>query len=138
MLSTEIQCASGYRAIPFYVKGDAASDDKSLAQYANRVARTVTLAQRGSEPDPPEGKVLVSVARRSRDKVIAIDPGYLKPWEPVVEGEVLVIRGGLKGIRGMVKARVGDRWVVTFTVDDEAQDREFVERDIIGLERQKR
>ena len=55
-----------------------------------------------------------------------------------MEGEVLVIRGGLKGVRGMVKARVGDRWVVTFTVDDEAQDREFVERDIIGLERQKR
>ena len=98
----------------------------------------MTLAQRGSEPDPPEGKVLVLVAQRLRDKVIAIDPGYLKPWEPVVEGEVLVIRGGLKGVRGMVKARVGDRWVVTFTVDDEAQDREFVERDIIGLERQKR
>ena len=127
-----------HRAIPFHIKAVAVSDDKSLAQYANQVARTLTYTQRGTEPDPPEGKVLVLVAQQSGDKVISIDPGYLKPWEPVVDGEVLVICGVLKGIKGMVKAQVGDRWVITFTVDDESQDREFAQKDIVGLERQTR
>ncbi len=67
-----------HRAIPFHIKAVAASDDKSLAQYANWVARTLTYTQCGTEPDPPEGKVLVLVAWRSGDKVISIDPGVDK------------------------------------------------------------
>ena len=55
-----------------------------------------------------------------------------------MDGEVLVICGVLKGIKGMVKVQVGDRWVIAFTVDNESQDREFAQKDIVGLERQTR
>lgn len=126
---------SSFRAIPFYIRV-AASDNKSLAKYSNLTARTRTLVDEflPEEANPPEGEVLVTVARRSGPKTFFIDPRYLAPWEPVVQGEVLVIHGPLKGIVGVAKAREGDQWTVTFKMGrDEFCDQVYEQKHIVGL-----
>ena len=60
LLSPEIQGVVSFRCVPFQIRGVVASEDKSLAKYANCMARTVPLTER--KFDPPEGEVMVSVA----------------------------------------------------------------------------
>src|SRR6266403_683580 len=91
LLSLEIQGAVSFECVPFQIRGVAALEDKSLAKYTNCTARTVPLAER--KFDPPEGEVMVSVARKAGPKIMTINPRYLVPWEPLVDGKVMVLRG---------------------------------------------
>jgi len=120
--------------MPFQIRGVVASEDKSLAKYANCMARTVPLTER--KFDPPEGEVMVSVARKAGPKIITVNPWYLVPWEPLVDGKVMVLHGLLWGVVGVLKAQNGDQCVVTFKVDDESRDMEFVQKDLAGLDGQ--
>jgi hypothetical protein len=129
LFSPEIQRTLSYRPIPFQIKG--VGIEKSLSRYAGCMVSTVIDCD--IIPDPPEGKVMVLVYRRSGNKMISIDPCYLVPWEPVVGGEVRIVRGPMQGVLGVTKARVGDRWVVTLTADNESVDREFAQKDIVAL-----
>ena len=67
------------------------------------------------------GDVVVEVNICNRKRQIALHTDCLKPWEPVVNGGVVVIKGKYIGTLGVAKEKIdGGKWLVTFTVDDES------------------
>lgn len=132
LFSPETQHVVLSRPITFYIRGVAASYDTSLAQYSNRTARTVPLSK--CKIKPSEDEIVVSVYSRSRAKEFSIKPQYLIPREPVLTGEVLVVGGQMRGMLGVVKAKVGDRWEVSFVVDKESRDEILDQKDLVGLD----
>src|SRR6266404_3553777 len=126
LLSLEIQGAVSFECVPFQIRGVAALEDKSLAKYTNCTARTVPLAEH--KFDLPEGEVMALVTQKAGLKIITINLWYLVPWESLVDGKVMVLHGPLWGVVGMLKTQNGNQCVVTFTVDNESQDMEFVQK----------
>jgi hypothetical protein len=60
---------------------------------------------------------------------------FLKPWDPIVGGEVVIVRGKYIGTLGVAKEKVdGGQWVVTFTVDDESRDFAFMQSELAATE----
>src|SRR6266404_7665956 len=78
LFSAEIQHMVQHRPIPLYIQGVLMSFKTALHQYSNSTARTVQQDQ--CNTDPPEGEIMISVARRSCINVISINPRYLAPW----------------------------------------------------------
>ena len=120
------------RPIPFHIGGVSASSNTELSQLGGCTARIVPLARRKIVPS--EDEIVVSVFRRYRRKEISIAPLYLVPWEPVVSGPVLIVGGQMRGMIGVVKAKDGDRWLVTLIVDNISRDEIFGEKDLAGLD----
>ena len=86
---------------------------------------------------PNEGEVILNVVKRGRSKQISVHPRHIFPWEPVVGGEVVVVKGAWLGTRGVAKNKQGNQWVVTFSVDNDVRDFVFEETDLAVLEASK-
>ena len=63
-----------------------------------------------------------------------IHPRHLLPWEPVVGGEVVVVKGTRLGTLGVAKTKTGNQWTITFSVDNDRRDFVFEEADLAALE----
>ena len=87
---------------------------------------------------PQEGEIIVSVVRRARTQQISIHPRYLVPWQPVDRCEVVITDGHWIGTMGVVKGREGEKWVITFTVDNDSRDFVFMGKDIVPIETPKK
>ena len=86
---------------------------------------------------PNEGEVILIVVKRGRSKQKLVHPRHLFQWEPVVGGEVVVVKGAQLGARGVAKNKQGNQWVVTFSVDNDVRDFVFEETDLAVLEASK-
>ena len=51
---------------------------------------------------------------------------------------MVITDGRWIGTTGVVKGREGEKWVVTFTVDDDSQDFVFTGKDIVPIETPKK
>ncbi|KAF8265724.1 hypothetical protein EI94DRAFT_1702256 [Lactarius quietus] len=96
LLSDDMRFVLEKRCIPLTITG--VSGD--LAEYEGKAVRTLPLAKRKSTPKPDE--VVVSASRRGRLKQISIEAKYLKPWIPIVNSKVVIIKGPKHGAIGKV------------------------------------
>lgn len=76
-----------------------------LDQYEGKTVRTLPIARRRSTPE--SGELIVNIIKRGRIKQLSINAGFLKPWEPVPNGEVVIIEGPLRGTVGKVHGITG-------------------------------
>ena len=120
------------KTIPFYIRNLHESSDRSLQAYARCTGRTVPVDRCTSTPK--DGELIVCVVKRSRLTQISIHPRFLVPWEPVVGGEVVVIKGECLGTQGVVKAREHPRSVVNFTFENDSWDVKFDDSDLATIE----
>ncbi len=120
------------RPIPFHIRGVSVSSNTELSQLSSCMAWIVPLAQR--KIIPSEDEIVVSVFHQYCQKEISIAPLYLVPWELVVTGPVLIVGSQMCGMIGIVKAKDGDQWLVTFIVDNISRDEIFGEKDLAGLD----
>ena len=118
--------------MPFYIRDTHKSADKSLQVYEKATGRTIPAVHYNSPPN--EGEVVLNVVKRGRSKQVSVHPRHLFPWEPVVGGEVVVIKGARLGATGMAKEKQGTKWVVTFNVDNDFRDFVFEENDLAALD----
>jgi hypothetical protein len=131
LFSGNVQDVIERKSIPFYIK-NTHSADGALRAYEGCVARTVPNDRRSTVPS--DGEITVSVILRSRRKQLSVNPMYLVPLRPFVGGEVTVVSGVLLGVVGVVKAKQGKHWVVTFTTDDESVDQTLEDKDLAPVE----
>ena len=121
------------KTIPFYIRDTHESADRSLQQYEKATGRTIPEPRYNSPPK--EGEVILNVVKRGRSKQISVHPRHLVPWEPVVGGEVVVIKkGSMFGVTGVVSIKTANQWVVTFSVDNDTKDYIFEENELAALE----
>ena len=84
---------------------------------------------------PKDGEVILSVFKCPRSKQVSIHPKFLTPWEPVRDGEVIVLNGPLFGTIGRVKEQREDgQWVVRFAIDNLQADYVFEGKDLTTVE----
>ena len=122
-----------HKTIPFYIRNTHKSADRSLQQYEKATGRTI-LELRYNLP-PNKGKVILNVVKRGRSKQISVHPRHLVPWEPVVGGQVVVIKKGPTfGATGVATIKTANQWVVTLSVDNNAKDYIFEENELAALE----
>ena len=121
-----------HKTIPFYIRNTHESADRSLQQYEKATGRTIPEPRYNSPPN--EGEVILKVVKRGHSKQISIHPRHLLPWEPVVGGEVVVVKGTQLGTTGVAKTKTGNQWVITFSVDNDRRDFVFEEADLAVLE----
>ncbi|KAF8267702.1 hypothetical protein EI94DRAFT_1801345 [Lactarius quietus] len=91
IFTSKIQSIIEQKTIPFFIHNTHESNDHSLQIYEKSTGRTVPMDRRTATPE--EGKVMLSMVKRSRAKQISIHPRFLVPWGPVVGCEVLVTKG---------------------------------------------
>jgi len=103
-----------------------------MEAYYGKPARTVPITKRTLTPR--EGEICVRTVKRTRPEQISINPRYLVPWKPLVGCEVVITCGFWSGFVGAVKGQQGVNWVVTITVDNDAHDTVFAERELAALE----
>jgi hypothetical protein len=121
------------RRIAFFICNTRESVDKSLRKLEGETGRTVPEHRRTLTPET--GEIIVELTIRGHKRQISLHPKYLNPWEPVVGGEVVVVRGKYLGILGVAKEKKDDgQWVVTFTVDDDSRDFVFGQSDLAATE----
>ena len=63
-----------------------------------------------------------------------VHPRHLVPWEPVVGGEVVVIKGTMLGATGVASIKRANQWTVTFSVDNDSRDYVFEENNLAALD----
>jgi hypothetical protein len=124
-----IQSILEWKCIPFIIR---ASGDHSLDDYDGKPARTLPVNK--CTLTPHEGEIVVRTIRHTCPKQITINPSYLEPWSPLDGCTVVVTSGLALGSVGTVKRRQAYDWLVTFTVDDVAQDLVFAEAELAILE----
>ena len=111
------------------------SSNRSLQTYEKATGRAIPVVNYNSPPN--EGKVILNVVKHGRSKQISVHPRHLFPWEPVVDGEVVIVKGAWLGTRGIAKIKQGNQWVVTFSIDNDVRDFVFKEMDLTVLEASK-
>ena len=115
--------------VPFYIHNTDNMANKSLQRTTGWA---VPVFQYNSPP--PEGKVILNVIKHGRSKQVSVHPRHLVPWEPVVGGEVVMIKGSMLGATGMARTKTAYQWVVTFSVDKDLKDYIFKENKPAALE----
>jgi hypothetical protein len=118
----------------FEIRNTHKSGDASVQFYESSTCRTILEENR--KETPKEGEVIVLLYKPYCNKQISIHPRFLVPWEPVVGGQVVVIKGLLLGRMGVVKAKARERarWVVTFSADNDSWDLRFRQSDLAYVE----
>ncbi|KAF8258743.1 hypothetical protein EI94DRAFT_1707713 [Lactarius quietus] len=133
IFTSKIQSIIEWKTIPFFIRNTHESNDHSLQIYEKSTGRTVPMDRRTATPE--EGKVTLSVVKRSRAKQISVHPRFLVPWGPVVGCEVLVTKGRWFGMPGVAKEERSDgQWLVRFNADDTHLDSVFDKKDHAVLE----
>ena len=112
--------------IPFYIRDTA----NKLLQRAT--GQAVPVVQYNSPP--PEGEVILNIVKCGRSKQVSVHPRHLVPWEPVVSGEVVVIKGTMLGAMGVASIKSANQWTVTFSVDNDSRDYVFEENNLAALD----
>lgn len=102
LLSADMQAVLERRCVPLSVSGVRGG---VLDQYEGKTVRTLPIARRRSTPE--SGELIVNIIKRGRIKQLSINAGFLKPWEPVPNGEVVIIEGPLRGTVGKVHGITG-------------------------------
>jgi hypothetical protein len=133
LFTTSIQGSMECTKIVLYIHNMRKSADKSLRNLEGETGRT--LPEQRRKVTPEAGEIVVEVIIRNRKRQIALHTDCLKPWEPVVNGGVVVIKGKYIGTLGVAKEKIdGGQWVVTFTADDESRDFVFTQSDLAATE----
>ena len=97
------------------------------------MGRVVPIVQYNSPPN--KGKVILNVVKRGRSKQVSVHLRHLVPWEPVVGGQVVVIKkGSTFGATGVATIKTANQWVVNFKVDNNSRDYLFEENELAALE----
>jgi hypothetical protein len=131
LFSSNVQDVIERKSILFYIK-NTHSADGAVRAYEGCVARTLPFDRRSTIPR--DGEITVSVIKKSRQKQLSINPKYLVPLGPIVGGEVTVVSGILIGVVGVVKAKQGQLWVVSFPMDSNSVDQTLEDQDLTPLE----
>jgi hypothetical protein len=106
---------------------------KELQDYARCMGRTIPMGHH--TVTPKDGEVILSVFKCPRLKQVSIHPKFLTLWEPVQDGEVVVLNGPLFGTIGHVKEQREDgQWVVHFAIDNLQADYVFEGKDLTTVE----
>ena len=85
--------------IILYIHNMRKSANKSLHNLEGETGQTLPEQQRKMTPEA--GKVVVEVNIRNCKRQIALHTDCLKPWEPMVTGGVIVIKGKYIGTLGV-------------------------------------
>lgn len=101
MISDPIHGLMQWRPIPFYIHNTHEASDKMLQQYA--MGRSVLLAQDYSTPT--DSKIILDVVKNHHSNQISVHTQHLVPWEPVVGGEVIIIKGPFLGSIGVAREK---------------------------------
>jgi hypothetical protein len=116
----------------FRIHNTHKSGDELVQFYEGYTCRTILEQNR--RVTPKEGEVIVLAYKPYCNKQISVHPRFLVPWESVVRGQVVVIKGLLLGRMGVVKAKERARWVVTFSADNDSCDFRFRQSDLAYVE----
>ena len=125
-----IQSVLYQKNIPFHIRDTDGTADRSLQRATGRV---VPIVQYNLPPN--KGKVILNVVKCGRSKQVSVHPRHLVPWEPVVSGQVVVIKkGSTFRAMGVASIKTANQWVVTFSMDNVSKDYIFEENKLTALE----
>jgi hypothetical protein len=108
------------KAIPFYICNTHKANDHLLRSYAGCTGRTIPVDRHTKTPKA--GKIILSVFKRPHRTQISVHPRFLFLWQPIVGDKVVVIKGLLIGMLGVVKAMEQALCTVTFLLDNQSLD----------------
>ncbi|KAN0123693.1 hypothetical protein V8E53_015887 [Lactarius tabidus] len=101
LVSADVQAVLERRCVPLNVSGVRGG---VFDQYEGKTVRTMPIARHRLGLTPNSGELIVNTVKGGRIKQLSINAGFLKPWEPVPNGEVVVIEGPLCGTVGTVQS----------------------------------
>ena len=127
-----IQSVLYQKTIPFSIHNTHMSANRLLQPYKKATGWTIPAVRYDSPPN--EGKVILNIIKHGCSKQVSVHPRHLFPWEPIVGGEVVVVKGAWFGITSVAKVKTGNNWIITFSVDNDTQDFVFEEKDLTALD----
>lgn len=83
---------------------------------------------------PKDGEVILSIFKHPRPTQKSVHPKFLIPWQPVIDDEVVVVKGSWLGATGVVKVDDHPRYVVTLELDNDLWDCQFEKSDLAVIE----
>jgi hypothetical protein len=120
------------KTIPFYIHNTHKSSNQLLQSFEGCTGRTIPVDRHTKNPQ--EGRIILSVFKHPHRTQISVHLKFLFPWQPIVGDEVVVIKGLLFGMLGVVKAKEQALCRVNFSLDNQSLDYQFEDSKLVVIE----